>query len=118
MVDSAKVAPGKPPKSATPPLHIFMNFSSWERRRRHGPEADRIVPLVAAAGQIGMNRKQLGAAIKLDGEILDQLLQSFVDAGLLVATREHGGGLLFRVGGGVGSEYGPMTALGGVSSSG
>ena len=53
------------------------------------PEADQIVPLVAANSN-GMNRKQLGHAIRLDRDVLDGLLDGLVSAGLLTVTWENG----------------------------
>jgi hypothetical protein len=67
------------------------SFKSWERRRRHlAPEADRILPLVAAAGTAGMNRFQLGNAVDLNRETLDQLLAGLVGIGLLTVTWVQG----------------------------
>lgn len=67
------------------------SFTSWERRRRHlAPEADRILPLVASAGTVGMNKKQLGSAVYLDHETLDQLLAGLVEIGLLTVAWERG----------------------------
>ena len=67
------------------------SFKSWDRRRRNlEPEADRVVPLVAAAGVSGMYRKQLGHAVRLDREVLDELLAGLVQAGLLVVASEDG----------------------------
>ena len=70
------------------------SFESWVRHR-HGmddvtPEADKIVPLVAAAGASGMSRRQLGNAIKLDRDVLDELLAGMVRSGLLTVTWENG----------------------------
>lgn len=59
------------------------------------PEADKIVPIIAAAGVVGMNRKQLGSAIDLERFILDGLLAGFVNSGILVVTDE-GGTLIYR----------------------
>lgn len=59
-------------------------FTSWENRRRHlDPEAERILPLVVDAGAAGMNRMQIGNAIELDQEVLDELLAGMVEVGLL-----------------------------------
>ena len=70
------------------------SFTSWVRHR-HGtnnltPEADRIVPLIAAAGASGMNRQQLGHAIDLDRQLLDDLLAGLVRSGLLSVADEAG----------------------------
>jgi hypothetical protein len=67
------------------------SFKSWlDRRRRGPPEAENIVPLVAASGMVGMNRKQLGSAIDLEREILDELLDGLVRSGLLTVAWENG----------------------------
>ena len=70
---------------------MISSFTSWERRRRHlAPEAERILPLVAAAGTVGMNRIQLGNAVDLSRETLDQLLSGSVGIGLLTLALERG----------------------------
>ncbi len=70
---------------------MISSFTSWERRRRHlAPEAERILPLVAAAGTVGMNRFQLGNAVDLSRETLDQLLSGLVGIGLLTLALERG----------------------------
>ena len=67
------------------------SFKSWlDRRRRGPPEADKIVPLVAAAGAPGMNRKQLGSAILLDRDVLDDLLAGMVRLNVLTQGWEDG----------------------------
>ena len=70
------------------------SFTSWVRHR-HGkddltPEVDKVVPLVAAAGVVGMTRLQLGHAVRLDRAVLDELLDGLVRAGLLIVTWENG----------------------------
>ncbi len=70
---------------------MHHSFESWlDRRHRGPPEAERIVPLVSASGMVGMNRKQLGNAIKLDRPVLDDLLDGMVQAGLLTVAWENG----------------------------
>lgn len=81
------------------------SFTSWVRHR-HGmddvtPEADKIVPLVAAAGTAGMNRKQIGNAIELDRDALDGLLGGMVGIGLLVVVA-GADGPIYRTSGGNG----------------
>jgi hypothetical protein len=67
------------------------SFKSWlDRRRRGPPEADKIVPLVAAAKIVGMNRQQIGHAVRLDRPVLDELLDGLVSAGLLNVAWENG----------------------------
>jgi hypothetical protein len=71
---------------------MIHSFKSWEQRRRNiSPEADRILPLVKAAGVYGMSRRQLGSAVDLDHDVLDQLLAGMVNVGMLtVATSING----------------------------
>ncbi len=77
-----------PPKINTP---MISSFKSWEKQRRHlAPEAERMLPLVAAAGTVGMNRRQLGNALDLDHETLDQLLAGLVGIGLLTVAWVRG----------------------------
>jgi len=79
-----------------------ISFTYWERRRRHiAPEPERILSLLKAAGSAGMTRKQLGAAVDLDRDVLDELLAGLVSAGLLAQARE-GGGPVYRATTGVG----------------
>jgi hypothetical protein len=70
---------------------MISSFKSWERRRRHlAPEAERILPLIAAAGTAGMTRRQIGNAVDLSRETLDQLLSGLVGIGLLTLALERG----------------------------
>jgi hypothetical protein len=69
------------------------SFTSW-LRHRHGsdnltPEADKIVPLIVRSAS-KMNRKQLGNAIDLEREVLDELLDGLVRSGLLTVADENG----------------------------
>ena len=60
------------------------SFSSWINLQRIGtPQADLIVPLIAQAGPQGIGRGELGNAIKLDREALDELLDGLVRVGLV-----------------------------------
>lgn len=59
-------------------------------------QADKVLPLIAAAGASGMNRRQLGAAIELDVEILDQLLNGLVQFGVLTLS-DDAGGRVYRI---------------------
>ena len=77
------------------------SFTSWDKRRRHQrPEADRILPLVAAAGQAEMNRGQIVNAVDLDHDMLDELLTGMVSVGLLTVTAGVGGPV-YRTAGGI-----------------
>jgi hypothetical protein len=70
---------------------MISSFKTWEKQRRHlAPEAERILPLVAAAGTAGMNRFQLGNAVDLNRETLDQLIAGLVGIGLLTVAWERG----------------------------
>ena len=70
---------------------MHHSFESWlDRRRRGPPEAEKLVPLVAASGMVGMTRKQLGNAIDLERQVLDELLDGLVRSGLLTVTDENG----------------------------
>ena len=67
------------------------SFKAWEKRRRQlAPEAENTFPLVAAAGRSGMTRKQLGNAIELDQEVLNELLSGMVEIGLLAVIWRDG----------------------------
>jgi hypothetical protein len=74
-----------------------VDFASWVRRRdrerrEHVPVADRVLPLVAQAGPVGMTRSEIGKALgdALDHDDLDELLAGLVEFGLLILTRENG----------------------------
>lgn len=66
-----------------------ISFNSWEQRRRKMPESERLLPLLRASG--GMNRKQIGHAVDLDRDVLDQLLGGMVATGMLVLSRDARG---------------------------
>ena len=65
-----------------------LSFKFWERQRHLAPEAERILPLIAAAG--GLTRKQLGHAVDLERDVLDGLLGGLVSANLLTLAWEGG----------------------------
>lgn len=70
---------------------MISSFKTWEKQRRHlAPEAERVLPLVASAGSVEMNRRQLGSAVDLDHETLDHLLAGLVGIGLLTVALEGG----------------------------
>lgn len=54
------------------------------------PQADKVVPLIAGAGPDGIARRELGHAVRLDRQVLDELLAGLVRAGLLSVTWENG----------------------------
>jgi hypothetical protein len=83
----------------------IYSFQAWlnqrdRERREHVPAADKVVPLIARAGQAGMVRADIGKAVGdgLDPHALDNLLASLVEFGLLTVRRETGL-LVFRASG-------------------
>ena len=69
-----------------------ISFPSYERRRRNiRPEPERILPLVAAAGTAGMTRQQIGHAVDIERDVLDELLTSMVGVGLLMLSKDARG---------------------------
>ena len=69
-------------------------------QHEHVPVADKVLPLIAQAGQAGMARADIGKAVgdDLDRDALDDLLAGLVEFGLLAVTRENGL-LVFRAAG-------------------
>ena len=66
------------------------SYSSWlQRREIKPPEADRLIPIIAQAGA-GISRGEIGAAIKLDRDVLDELLAGLVRVGVLTVSIENG----------------------------
>ncbi len=55
------------------------------------PEADKVVPLVAGAGANGITRRELGHAVRLDRDVLDEMLAGLVRFGLLSVSKEARG---------------------------
>ena len=53
-------------------------------------DADRLALIVSRAGPQGINRKELGRCLDLDGPLLDQLLRALVGVGQLTASEENG----------------------------
>jgi len=67
-----------------------LSFKSWEQRRHLAPEADRVLPLIAGAASTGMTRRQIGSAVQLDRQVLDDFLGGLVSASLLTLAWEGG----------------------------
>lgn len=66
-------------------------FTTWiQRRQIHIPESDKLLPLVAHAGQQGMSRAEIGKAINLERNVLDSFLNGLVQVGVLTVSVEHG----------------------------
>ena len=83
------------------------SFTSFERRRRlQRPKADMILPLIATSGLTGMTMKQIGSAVDLDRDVLDELLAGMVDLGLLTLVLRDGVPV-YRAVGEIGSEASP-----------
>ena len=73
----------------------IYTFNSWvqsrdRERHDHIPAADKVLPLIAQAGQRGMSRSEIGKVIELDRDDLDALLAGLVQFGLLRVTRLNG----------------------------
>lgn len=59
-------------------------FASWiQHRQIEIPEADRILPLISQAAAKGITRGELGKAITLDREVLDDFLDGLVRVGVV-----------------------------------
>lgn len=66
-----------------------FSFKAWEKRRRNlAPEADQVLPMIAASGRVGMTRMQIGHAVDLDRDVLNQLLRGMIGMGLLTVAWE------------------------------
>lgn len=63
----------------------LRSFHSW-RDRNLVPVADTILPLVAQRGAQGISRGEIGRLVDLDRDVLDELLDGFVRAGMLVLS--------------------------------
>ncbi len=79
----------------------LTSFLSWLYRKenrpdRHIAQADKLMPLLQQAGPGGMTRRQLGSAVDLDPNILDELLAALVSSGI-VSLDQVGGGPRYRV---------------------
>ncbi len=69
---------------------MALTFSEWQYRRLDVPEADRLILMISASGSTGMDRKQIGAATRLDRDLVDELLAGLVSAGQLVLAWQNG----------------------------
>lgn len=71
---------------------MAFSFKTWENRRRHLlPDTERLLPLVQNAGAVGMTRQQIGNAVDLDRDVLDQLLAGMAGMGLLTVSTDSQG---------------------------
>ncbi len=64
------------------------SFHAWVRRRHLSPEADKVLPLIVAAGEAGITRKELGHALDLERDSVDRLLAGLAGVGLVSITWE------------------------------
>lgn len=66
-------------------------FTSWVQRRQITiPEADKLLPLIAQSGRTGISRGELGKAITLDRQVLDEFLDGLVRIGVVRADLVKG----------------------------
>lgn len=66
-------------------------FSSWIQRRQITiPEADKLLPLIAQSGRTGISRGEIGKAITLDRQVLDDFLDGLVRVGVVQVTNQNG----------------------------
>jgi len=66
------------------------SFHAWRRRRHLSPSADRMLPLIVAAGEAGITRKELGHSLDLERDTVDGLLAGLVGVGLISVQWEGG----------------------------
>ena len=67
------------------------SYSTWiQKQKAKPPEADRLIPLIHQAGAAGISRGEIGSAIKLDRDVLDDLLAGLVRVGVLTVADENG----------------------------
>ena len=66
-------------------------FTTWiQKQQIKLPEADRILPLISQAGPQGITRGEIGRAITLDREVLDEFLDGLVRIGVVQMTDQNG----------------------------
>ncbi|MGE3408656.1 MAG: hypothetical protein AB7I37_17690 [Pirellulales bacterium] len=59
-------------------------FTTWVQKQQiKTPEADRILPLISQSAAKGISRGELGKAIKLDRQVLDDFLDGLVRVGVV-----------------------------------
>lgn len=73
----------------------ILDFHKWVRLRdarppKQMPECDRILQVVAAAGNRGISRGDLGQEIKLDRNTLTDLVAAYLRLGQITVTQENG----------------------------
>ena len=74
-------------------MQTFCQWLEWHHyaTKKTGPvvpQADRVMHLIQQAGQQGISRCDLGAAIKLDRETLDDQLAALADSGWITVSME------------------------------
>ncbi len=66
-------------------------FTTWIQKQEIKPlEADRLIPIIANAGPRGITRGEIGKAIRLERDAIDELLDGLVRFGLLTVADENG----------------------------
>ena len=66
-------------------------FETWVQKQQiKTPEADRILPLISQAGPQGISRGEIGKAITLDRQVLDDFLDGLVRIGVVQITDKNG----------------------------
>jgi hypothetical protein len=75
-------------------IHDFQSWLHQRDRQNHDhiPVADKVLPLIAQAGQAGLTRGEIGKLVgdSFDRDALDDLLAGLVEFGLLTVARENG----------------------------
>ena len=67
------------------------SYSTWiQKQKAKPPEADRLIPLIHQAGAAGISRGEIGSAIKLDRDVLNDLLAGLVRFGVLTVVDQGG----------------------------
>ena len=66
-------------------------FTTWiQNHQVRIPEHDRLVPLIKQAGSQGLTRAEIGKAINMDRDFLDEFLAGLVQAGVLRVVDQNG----------------------------
>jgi hypothetical protein len=73
----------------------MRSFREWYQHkfREPGPvvpQADKVLGLIVQSGRHGISRGKLGAAITLERETLDSVIQALVDFGRVSVSMENG----------------------------
>lgn len=70
---------------------MLQPFNTWVQNQQVKiPEPDRLVLLIKQAGSKGMTRAEIGGAINMDRDFLDQFLDGLVQVGVLRVVDQDG----------------------------